>query len=659
MGRMRRNVGWLLVAALMLSGAGCENPLLSVLKDKVSQAAGDPDIQVSRAGLAILPGGSSYAGTCQVAPSVKVITLTIANIGVSPLKLTGNPVVVLGGGDLASFSIGSLPYATIFGGQNSTFTLEFSPDTVGDKTISVTIGSNDPDTPTYTFAITAKGVGAAGPDIQVQQGSANIDLSHAFPFGGVHAGGTTDVTFTIWNVGTPGSMLGLSLNAVSLTGTDAARFSVIAQPDPANLTIPEGGSNTFTVRFSPPAGAAAAYAALAHIANNDLDEGPDYSFTITGTGLLPDIDVKQGSANLPDGAGSYAFGSIPADGPNEQKVPDVTFTIWNTGQWPLQVSSLSLGGPDASEFVVSNTTSSPVAAAGSTSFKIRFDPSTVGGKSATVTVNSDAPGTKSAYTFTVTGTGSFAPKVYWTGSDAGVVMKANLNGSNPETVLAGLFLPNGLAIDQTNNLMYVGENGAYRITRASLDGSSRTTLGSVGPLYGVAIDATRIYWAVFGGPYQVGGCDLDGVSNARTVSAPGPAFGIAVDPATSLLYWSDWGNGRVYVTDTSLSAAGGLVAPLSGMQPSGMAVDPVHDLLFWGTQTPPMLFRMNLVDWSYQPVCGAPAAIGGVAVDPVDGWVYWGDYNSGLWRSNLDGTGQTRIAGGGGRIYGVALDLVP
>jgi sugar lactone lactonase YvrE len=657
---MKRNVAFLLAAGILLFSAGCENPLLSVLKEKVASAAGAPDIQVSRAGVAIPSGGSAYVGTCQVAPSTKVVTLTIANIGKSALKLTGSPVVVLGGADLASFSLGSLPFTTIADGQNSTFTLEFAPDLVGDKSISVSIASDDPDTPLYTFTITGKGVSAPGPDIQVQQGSTNIDLTHAWPFGSIHAGATTDVTFTIWNYGTPGSTLGLSLNPVSIDGADAPRFSIVSQPNSGNLSIPEGGSNTFTLRFSPPAGAAASYTALVHIANNDPDEGPDYSLTVTGSGLMPDIGVKQGLTDLPDGTGSYAFTpAVPADGPNEQSTV-VTFSIWNIGQLPLNLSGVSISGTNAADYVLSNTTTSPVPTGGSTSFTVRFDPSTVGSKTATVTVNSDAPGAKNPYTFAVTGTASFAKKVYWAVRDAGVIMKANLNGSNPEVALGGLGWPVGLAIDQVNNYMYIAEYGPGQIRKAPLDGSSSTVIASAFSAFHVAIDATngKIYWTGYQ-PATLSKSNLDG-TGVQTIGVPvSVACGIAVNPSTLDLYWTDYWGGMVYRTDKSLSAGPGAPIMGGGSGTAGLALDLSNNFLYWAEWNMCMVFRMDLSSPGRQPVGGGGAPINGIAVDSADGWVYWGDINSQLWRSNLDGSNAAPIAGGGGRVDGIAFDLVP
>jgi len=91
------------------------------------------------------------------------------------------------------------------------------------------------------------------------------------------AGGTVEQTYTIENTG------GLSLTLtgvakVEITGTHAADFSVMAQPD---SPITAGGLVTLTIEFDP--SATGLRGATLSIANDDSDEDP-YDFSIQGTG---------------------------------------------------------------------------------------------------------------------------------------------------------------------------------------------------------------------------------------------------------------------------------------------------------------------------------------------------------------------------------------
>jgi hypothetical protein len=125
--------------------------------------------------------------------------------------------------------------------------------------------------------------------------------------------------------------------------------------------------------------------------------------TITVSPLpVPEIDIKVGTTSIPDG-GSYDFSShsVGTD-------TDVTFTIENTGTADLTLSGspiIAITGTDADQFSVQQQPTSPVTAdGGSTTFIIRFSPSSTGFKEASISiVNSDAD--ENPYDITLEGTG--------------------------------------------------------------------------------------------------------------------------------------------------------------------------------------------------------------------------------------------------------------
>jgi hypothetical protein len=89
----------------------------------------------------------------------------------------------------------------------------------------------------------------------------------------------------------------------------------------------------------------------------------------------------------------------------------VTFTIDNTaGTAPLIISDLFC---DGSEFAIDYTGfTSSVPTGGTTSFRMRFSPSSTGTKTTTVTIsNNDPSAGRNPYTFTVSGTGTTPPNV--------------------------------------------------------------------------------------------------------------------------------------------------------------------------------------------------------------------------------------------------------
>jgi Concanavalin A-like lectin/glucanases superfamily/Secretion system C-terminal sorting domain len=77
-----------------------------------------------------------------------------------------------------------------------------------------------------------------------------------------------------------------------------------------------------------------------------------------------------------------------------------TFTIQNTGNTTLNITSVTITGVNQSEFSVTSAPSATVAAAGSTTFTVTFAPATNGAKSAIVNVNND-DGDEGVYSFNI------------------------------------------------------------------------------------------------------------------------------------------------------------------------------------------------------------------------------------------------------------------
>jgi len=116
----------------------------------------------------------------------------------------------------------------------------------------------------------------------------------------------------------------------------------------------------------------------------------------------PEINIKQGSTDIPDGMGNYDFGDANVD---SSKV--VTFTIENLGDATLNLGGspmVDISGTNADEFVVTQTPSTPIASSGGTTFEITFTPREKGQRSATVFISND-DADENPYDFSVMGTG--------------------------------------------------------------------------------------------------------------------------------------------------------------------------------------------------------------------------------------------------------------
>lgn len=81
-----------------------------------------------------------------------------------------------------------------------------------------------------------------------------------------------------------------------------------------------------------------------------------------------------------------------------------TFTIANTGNADLTLGTIALSGTNADQFSITQAGSSTITQGNTTTFTVSFSPTSLGSKTATVTI----PNNDEEYTFTVTGTGSYA-----------------------------------------------------------------------------------------------------------------------------------------------------------------------------------------------------------------------------------------------------------
>ncbi|MFN7560135.1 MAG: choice-of-anchor tandem repeat GloVer-containing protein [Prosthecobacter sp.] len=216
------------------------------------------------------------------------------------------------------------------------------------------------------------GTGPLPADIAVEQPSPmQVPDGGARVFGVVPVGSSADLAFTIRNTGAQ-DLTGI---AASIDGPDAGEFSLVTTPA-ATLPGP-AGSSSFTVRFTP--SSTSPKQAVLHIASNDADEAP-YDIRLVG-GPEPEIGIEAPSATAIEDGDIYALGSAVVGSRN-----DLTFTIRNTGTAALTGLAVTVDGADAASFSILSAPASSVAPADSTTFVLRFLPTTGGTKSAALHV---------------------------------------------------------------------------------------------------------------------------------------------------------------------------------------------------------------------------------------------------------------------------------
>ena len=143
----------------------------------------------------------------------------------------------------------------------------------------------------------------------------------------------------------------------------------------------------------------------------------------------PEINIKQGGTHIASG-GSHNYGILCEAGTAQ----NTAFTIENTGSLPLSLTGTSpyvtLSG--SGDFTLTTIPSTPIAAAGNTTFNITFDPSSIGLKTATVSIAND-DSDENPYTFTVQGIGTAAvmPALSIAASPAGPICASTWVMFNP------------------------------------------------------------------------------------------------------------------------------------------------------------------------------------------------------------------------------------
>ncbi len=184
--------------------------------------------------------------------------------------------------------------------------------------------------------------------------------------------------------------------------------------------------------------------------------GTAYGGVQNFTTTYPEINLKQGMTDIADG-GSYDYGTKSA-GSNT----DVTFTIENTGTADLTLSGtpiITITGTNADQFSVQSQPSSPVSALGSTTFTIRFSPTTGGAKTAEIAIVNDDPN-KNPYNLTLNGTGS-ASVTFTNGANASLNYQQTSPSPPQDNWHFGQFSIAGDATGATLNSVTVTLGGDY------------------------------------------------------------------------------------------------------------------------------------------------------------------------------------------------------
>jgi FKBP-type peptidyl-prolyl cis-trans isomerase len=343
-------------------------------------------------------------------PNASIGTITrlfqINGNGGLPLVLTGNPnLISITGANAGDFTVTTAPSSTIEAGTSSSFVITFVPQGAGVRTATVTIPSNDPDNPAYTFSIKGTGLTTTnatnGLMIATTQTGSGI---------GAYPGARLTVNYT--GLLTTGKIFDSSDPAIN-PGRTPFQFAlgvgdVIAGWDQGMAGIKPGETRILIIP-----------GALAYPnGQGNIPAGAPLVFTVTGIAIAaPVISVVNGNGtviakgdNTPstsDFTDFRQFTYTPENGTaSALGFPSRTFYITDTGPGAIAFNGtpVTISGANAADFSV---TEQPLPGAGLNEyspFTITFVPRGAGKRTAVVTIHSTDPATPS-YSFTIQGTG--------------------------------------------------------------------------------------------------------------------------------------------------------------------------------------------------------------------------------------------------------------
>jgi hypothetical protein len=451
------------------------------------------------------------------------LTVTVSNTGTAPLNVTG---IALGAGTSTEFTWAPLAPFTVAAGASTPLVITFTPTSVGAKTGSIVISSNDTVTPTVTVNVSGTGAIPPVPVIALNPNPLN--------FGTLNIGASSNMTTQIQNNGAAD----LVVNSIALCAGTITEFSFVQI---APVTIIAGTSASLSVAYAP-TNIGTDTGCIAIGSNDPVNSTINLNLTGTGAqGPTPGITLAQNPLNF----GTMAIGTSLT----------LVDQIQSTGTAPLNVTGIALcaGTTEFSFTPITLPVSIPVG--NNVPFNITYTPGTVGPVTGCINITSNAP----VATQNLTGTGTPAP--------------APVLGVLPTTLTFGT---QQVGTTSSTQLVTISNTGTAPMTGVSVSSSNAewTIVGSPTPT--IAAGGNTTFTVAFT-PTSVGAASAtitvattNSGSTTVTVSGTGTAvpsptitlvpnplaFGTVTNGATSTLTSQIQNTGTTALVVSSISGCG-------------------------------------------------------------------------------------------------------
>ena len=317
-----------------------------------------PSVSVSATSLSFAAQNVSTASAAQ--------TVTVSNAASATAALTLSSIATTAGSDFSVSGGTCSTTAPVAAGGSCTVNVTFKPSAAGARSGTLTLAHNGAGGKSEV-SLSGSGM-AASPVVSVSPTT--------LTFSGVMGTATSPMRATISNTGSGN----LVLSALMFGGANASDFSTASSSTCSANTSVAGSSSCFVdIVFTPTAtGARSATLTIAHNAT-----GSPSTITLMGTG----------SATAQPGIALDATTLDLGNQPVEMLGTSKTVTLTNSGGAALTLGNITLGGTDASSFVLGGTcaANASVAVKGTCTITVAMKPLTLGAKSATLSVASNAP----------------------------------------------------------------------------------------------------------------------------------------------------------------------------------------------------------------------------------------------------------------------------
>ncbi len=370
-----------LINRAILNGTMTNSVLRALTAQQIADIAaylGNPNVSANAPIASATPTSLAFAATALGATSASK-TVTLSNTGNAPL----GPISFSVSGPFAVSPGTCRAGGSVAAGASCTVTVSFKPVAVGAATGKLTFAHNA--TPTTTVvALSGTGVAAPAPVAVLNPTS--------IAFASTVVGKTsTAKSVTLSNSGNA------ALLVKSFVSSSPTVFVVSGGTCVAGGSVAAGASCTVSLKFKPAvAGSASATLTFSHNASPATSK-----LTLSGTGVAaaPVASVTPTALTY-----SQVVGSTSAD---------QIVTVANTGQAPLLLSAVTIGGAQASEFgkAATSTCGASVAVGASCTLRINFTPAAVGARKGTLSIAHNAPGSPAVVALNGTGTASPQPVV--------------------------------------------------------------------------------------------------------------------------------------------------------------------------------------------------------------------------------------------------------